>query len=516
MKRFFTIALLFITSSCVSIGASERIDLVAGALPRIYGYAGDGGNPLSANFTWTTDATTDAAGNIVIVDIYSPGTPNAGRLRVINTQSTTQTLWGVSVCAGCIQTIAGNGSLGYTGDNGPATSAELNHPSIAVVDSSGNIFFADQANNVIRKIDTGGTITTYAGGGGGHCSPCLRTSVTYVLPQSVAIGPDGNLYIGDTNYNLIEVINTHATTQTIFGVSVPSNNSATVVGNFGVTGVGVRGDGGPATSASLDIPLGLSLDSLGNLYIADTQNNLIRKVDHTTNNISTVAGSISKTSVTNVVATGTTITYTYTLTSGPALTVGTYMDVKGCTSAGNNSSVAGPNFDSLRITGLGAGTFTVSSTHGVSEAESGCTAWGGSQGWSGDGSAATSAQLYFPYDVKIDTAGDMYISDTLNNVIRKVDHNTGNISNFAGVQYTYIAEEGTPSIAGGQYGGDGGNALAAHLNFVVGFWPVPGTTTMYLGDGGNSLVRKLSLAACSGFDSCALGGVATSGGITVK
>jgi len=470
----------------------DTINLVAGAIPRVYGYAGDGASALSANFTWTTGLTTDPAGNVYVADIYS-GT-NAGRIRVINTQSTTQTLYGVSVCAGCVQTIAGNGTAGSTGDGGAATSAELNHPCYVSIDAAGNMYIADQANHTIRKITPAGIISTFAGGGlSGHCSPCAATNAVYVLPQAAVVGPDQNVYISDSNYNLLEVVNTHGTTQTIFGVSVPAGDSATIAGSFGVTGNGVRGDGGLATSASLGQPLGLGFDAAGNLYFADQENNVVRKIDHSTNIISTVAGSISKTSITNVVATGTTITYTYTLTSGPALTVGTNMDIKGCTSAGNNVLIGGPNFSVLRITSLGSGTFTVASTNGVTEAESGCTAWGGSQGYSGDDGLATSAQLFWPYDVKVNSAGDILISDAMNNVIRRVDHATGIITGFAGLQYTYAAEEaGNASIAGGKYGGDGHLATNAYLNFVVGIWPVPEANTVYVGDSGNSLIRKLT------------------------
>jgi sugar lactone lactonase YvrE len=176
------------------------------------------------------------------------------------------------VSGGTITTIAGNGAAGFSGDGGPATSASLSAPYGVALDSTGSLYTADNDNNRIRKV-SGGTITTVAGNGNlgfsGDGGPA--TSASLAQPEGLAVDSSGNLYIADTRNHRIRKLS-GGTITTIAGNGTP----------------GFSGDGGPATSASLYNPGGVAVDSAGNLYIADSNNNRIRKVSGGT--ITTVAG----------------------------------------------------------------------------------------------------------------------------------------------------------------------------------------------------------------------------------
>jgi uncharacterized protein (TIGR03437 family) len=182
---------------------------------------------------------------------------------------------------GIISTVAGNGSLGDSGDGGPATSASLGNPTGVVVDKAGNIYIADSIFNVIRKVNTKGIISTFAGGIAaslGDGGPA--TSARLVLPAphiGLAVDSSGNVYIADPGDMRVRKVDT-------------SGKITTVAGNSTTLGLGsFSGDGGAATSAGLNSPYGVALDSKGNMYIADSGNQRIRKVD-TSGKISTIAG----------------------------------------------------------------------------------------------------------------------------------------------------------------------------------------------------------------------------------
>jgi sugar lactone lactonase YvrE len=175
-----------------------------------------------------------------------------------------------------INTIAGNGTAGYSGDGGPANSAELNSPSGIATDGSGNLYIADPANNRIREVAMGtGVISTFAGNGtagySGDGGPA--TNAELQLPVEVAVDSAGNLYIADQGNNVIRKVATNGTITTVAG-----NNAE-----------GYSGDNGQATNATLYAPAGVALDSVGNLYIADAGNNRIRLVN-TAGTITTYAG----------------------------------------------------------------------------------------------------------------------------------------------------------------------------------------------------------------------------------
>ena len=284
-----------------------------------------------------------------------------------------------------ISTIAGNGSAGYSGDGGSATAATLNDPRGIVTDPAGNVYFCDRLNHVVRKIDLNGNLTTVAGTGvaGYNGDNIPGTQAQLNTPWRVTIDPAGNLYIADSLNHRIRKL-------------APNGIITTVAGNGAP---GYSGDGGSATSASLRVPEQAELDVFGNLYIADTYNNVIRKVD-TSGNITTVAG-----------------------------------------------------------TGFGAGNQA------------------GNGAYSGDGGPATKAALNFPVSIALDPAGDLWISDQWNNVIREVN-TSGVINTVAGIY----------NRAG--YTGDGGPAKQATFCTPAGI-ARDSAGNVYVTDDCNNVLRVL-------------------------
>lgn len=267
----------------------------------INGFGGDGGPATAASFSNPIDFLADNSGNFYVIDNGNQ------RIRKIN-------------AAGIITTIAGNGTTGYSGDGGPSPASTLHDPSRMTIDGAGNIFFADAVNNVIRKISTTGIITTLVGNGtpafAGDGGPATNASLSQ--PLGVAIDGNGNMYIADGNNHRIRKVNTAGIISTFAGTGAVgytgdggpataatmnypngvtcdqtcnvyftdwyghkvrkitySGTISTVVG----TGVaGFSGDTGPALSAQLNGPNNLTFDYSGNLYIPEYYNNRVRKV----------------------------------------------------------------------------------------------------------------------------------------------------------------------------------------------------------------------------------------------
>ncbi len=228
------------------------------------GYSGDGGAATSAELSNPYGVAVDAGGNVYIADTGN------------------YVIREVSASTGYISTIAGNGTSGYSGNGGPAASAQLSSPVRIAVDASGDVYVVDSANDVVREV-SGGYIYLAAGGGpvcNSHTDwmgdGCSATSAVLGNPTGVAIDSSGNLYIADAGAEEIRVVS--ASTGVISGVA----------GTF--DSYGFSGDGGPATSALLSSPFAVSVDSSGNLYIADNGNERIREVAASTGYISTIAG----------------------------------------------------------------------------------------------------------------------------------------------------------------------------------------------------------------------------------
>jgi hypothetical protein len=349
------------TAIAVSLVPSSGV-IITVAGNGLFGYSGDGGPAILAELSDPTGAAVDSAGNLYFAD------PGNSVIRKVNAST------------GIVTTIAGTGTAGYSGDGGPAVSAELLSPMGITLDNAGNIYFADNGNAVVRKINAStGVITTVAGNGSwgyfGDGGPATSAMLSY--DTNVAVDSAGNVYIAD-KYNM-----------RVRKVSAATGIITTIAGNGTA---GYSGDGSLATSAELDWPFGVAVDPVGNVYIADLYNNVIRKVTASSGVITTIIGN-------------------------------------------------------------------------------------GTEGYSGDGGAASSAELNGPYDVALDVAGNFYISDSNNNVIRKVAATSGSISTVAG--------NGT-----GGYSGDGGPATSAEINAP---WDI--TTdlngNLYIADSWNHVIRAV-------------------------
>ncbi|HET7841453.1 MAG TPA: hypothetical protein VFM21_07605, partial [Terriglobia bacterium] len=387
------------------VDGTGTLTVVAGT--GIQGFSGDGGPATSANLSLPVGLTFDSSGNLYIADYGNH------RIRKVNT-------------SGTISTVAGNGGAGFTGDNVLATSTALYYPSAVAFDASGNFYIADEYNHRLRKVNTAGIISTIAGtGAGGYNGDGITaTSAQLYYPFDVLVDASGNVLIADEANFRVRKVNLAGTITTVAGNGFYSSS----------------GDGGLATSASLQAPYGIGLDASGNLYIADYEGQRIRKVN-TSGIISRVAG--TGTGSYN----GSGLTATSAFLNGPS---GVAVDATG------QAYIADRLNNRVRKINLSAKLVDV--------------AGNGSATWGGDGGPATNASLYRPQGVKTDAAGNVYISELENERIRKVDAG-GNISTVAG------------NGAGG-FGGDGGPATSAVLNFPYDVAP-DGAGNLYIADRSN-------------------------------
>lgn len=398
------------------------------------GTVAGGGRPGLAATAYSASGATD-----VVLD-------SSGNLYVAVSQL--NQVWVVSP-RGAVTEVIGNGSPSYGGDGGPAISAGLNFPTGVALDASGNLYIADQGNSRIRKVSAAtGVITTAAGTGvtgySGDLGPATRAQ--FYDPTAVTVDSVGNLYIADRQNNVIREVD--AATGIIR--TVAGNAALTTYFNGSPFG-SYSGDGGPATSAGLDQPSGVAVDSSGNLYIADSVFTIVRKVTAATGIITTVAGNGQFTDLTSSDGDG-----------GPATSA--KVDV---------TNVALDAIGNLYIAGIGR-VRKVSAATGIITTVAGNDS-GPISG--GDGGPATSAQL-FPSAVAVDPAGNLYIADGFNGTVRKVTAVTGIISTVVGNNAN-------------SYSGDGGPAVNAQLNDPHGV-ALDAAGNLYIADTSNSLIRTVA------------------------
>jgi len=571
--------------------ASAQYNIASSNVPYVYsiagndtlGYSGDGGPALLAQFGQPHGVAVDSAGNVYVADIGD----NVVRK--------------ITAGTGIISTFAGTGTYGHTGDGGPATSAELWEPNAIVIDSAGNLYIAENGDNVVRKVDAStGVISTYAGnpnGTGGTNSSATNISFGYI--GALALDPSGNLYIGgesyvwkvnagtgnasqvetnpvtyfgliaglaldnqnnlyvsDSIYNVVDKINTQGTLTTFAGVT---------------TGNGQWGNGIPATSAYLSSPSGLAFDSIGNLYIADTFDFAIREIN-TNGIINTIAGAFQNpytVSGDGSPATSVGLTYPQYIAldgagniylsdfghngvrkinaaappptqtaAAPAFSIaaGAYPDTQTVTlndstpgakiyvafngspatagSEGYHGPISVTGSVTIQAAAVGPGYLPSSATTATYTITTPPTAListiagsANSYGFSGSGGPATSAQFEQPQAVAFDSAGNLYIADSSNNVVWMVTSGTQII--------TIVAGNGTAGFSG-----DSGQATAAELQEPSGV-VVDKAGNLYIADNGNGRIRMVAtgtgiittIAGPGSFNVIGDGGPATSASI---
>ena len=375
-------------------------------------FGGDYGTPTAAALHTPTDVAIDSSGNLFIAD------KGNAAIREIT--------------GGAIITFAGNASIGFSGDNGSANKAGLIGPVAVTTDSSGNVFFAEENDSRIRKVDKSGTITTVAGNGTGNFAGDGGSATAAQLnsPTGIAVDGSGNLFIADSANLRIRKV------------------SGTTIGTVAGNGLNsFSGDDWPATSAQLDAPQGLAVDDSGNIYVADTANHVVRKVG--------TDGIISRFAGTGTAGFG-----------------------------GDNAAATSAQLDSPRGVAVdAAGSVYIADTlnarvRKVSGGVITTVAGSGTPGFGGDGGSPTSAMLNTPTGVAVDSNGNLYISDLNNQRIRKVSGGTITTAAGTGLQ---------------SFGGDGGNAIDAQLNLPQGV-AVDRSGNLYIADTGNNRVRLVTPA----------------------
>ena len=488
------------------------------------GYSGDGSLATNAELYSPSAVAVDAAGNLFIAD--------TGNQRIRDVAPN-----------GIITTVAGDGAIGYSGDGGAATNAELSSPQGVAVDGFGNLFIADTGNSCIRKVTRNGIISTFAGTGtsGNSGDGGEATNAQLSSPAGVATDGAGNLLIADTANSCIRKVGFNGVMSTVAGNGAP----------------GYSGDGLAATSAELDSPNAVTVDGSGNLFIADTYNQRVRRVtaqgpELTFESILSAGGNYqvivtsaygsvtSATAVINVLAppviispfknvsalVGAQATFSVDVTGTPPLAYQWLFSGTNLDDATNASltltNVQGSNAGSYAVvvtnsegsvTGVVA-TLAVGSIITVTTQPSNQTvfvgtnlvlgvavsgtgpfnyqwqfngmnlpgnittlAGSGEDGFSGDGSGATNAELSDPFGVAVDGSGNLFIADSGNQRIRKVAAN--------GI-ITTVAGNGTVG-----YSGDGGAATNAALNYPQGL-AVDGLGNLFVADTSNACIRKVA------------------------
>jgi sugar lactone lactonase YvrE len=345
------------------------------------------------------------------------------------------------VAGGVITTVAGTGRAGWGGDGGPAVSAALDEPRGLALDRAGNLFIADGRNLRVRRVDAASrAITTVAGNGSeGFTGDDRLATDTAVGPKAVVLDADGNLYIADAAGDRIRRVDA-ATGRitTLAGGGIPAD---------------LLGDGGPALAAMLHAPHGVALDAAGNLLIADTSKDRVRRVDAKSRVISTIAGTEQG---------------RYSGDGGAAIAAALNEPYGVAVDASGNVYVA--DRENNRVRRVDGRTGQIATFAGTGRAAN-----------SGDGGPAVEADLTAPESVAVGPGGDLYVAVTGNHKVRRISAATGRITTVAGT-----GEEGAS--------GDGGPALAARLN-VPCCVALDSDGNVFVSDTGNDRVRRVDAAS---------------------
>jgi sugar lactone lactonase YvrE len=484
-----------------------------------WGLNGNGGAATSALLASPRGVAVDLAGNLFIADTGN------NQIRKVSPE-------------GVISAVAGTGSAGFSGDGGPAPAAQLNNPAAVAVDPAGNLFIADQNNNRIRMVNTAGVITTLAGhtiGFGGDGGSAVSAQLSG--PRGVAADVTGNVFIADSGNNRVRMVDRGGIIRTVAGnttgfsgdegpalsagLSFPVDVAADALGNIFIadrgnfrvrhispdgvihSAAGVSDDGGPANAAQLNYPNGIAVDAAGNLFIADTDSQRVRKISPD-GIITTVAGngtsgfrgdggpaSLAELSYPAAVAVA---------GDGHLYIADTRNQrIRRVTPDGIVTTIAGNGLAGFTGDGGVASLAQIDEPHGVAVDGSGnlfiadtnnqrvrkvstdgiitTIAGNGTTGFSGDGGPAVSAQLASPFGLAADSAGNVFFADSSNSRIRRVSAD-GVISTAAG---------------SGKYGfgGDGGAAPLALLASPVGV-ALDGAGNLFIADTDNQRIRKVS------------------------
>ena len=343
-------------------------------------------NLSSASFNGIAFKSNPAT--LYVSDAHSEG--NNGQVVIANVYAIDLTTGGVTRVAGTTPDHT-NGNIAdctvgapaaCPGDGGLATNAKLHEPAGLALDSAGNLFIADDRQNVIRRVDTAGYISTVAGTGGANGGFSgdggQARNAAFSFPSGIAFDSSNNLYIADTLNHRIRVI----------------RSSTGVINTLAGTTAGFGGDNGPATSAQLNRPLGVAVDRAGNIFIGDTANSAIREVTVADGKINTVAGQGGVAG--------------YTGDNGPATSAKLQYPIGIAVDAGGSLYIADDNNNAIRKV-TGDATHTISTIAG-----------NGTGGYSGDNGPARTALLNNPTSMIIDGQNNLYIVDGQYSAVRKI------------------------------------------------------------------------------------------------
>lgn len=411
---------------------------------------GDGHAATLANLFKPQQVAVDGSGNVYIADTADH------KIRMVDT-------------TGTINLYAGSGVQGLGGDGGPAANALLDLPIGVSLDGSGNVLISDSGNQRVRIV-SGGVIQTLAGGGsGGDGGPAA--SALLAGPYTVAGDSAGNLYIADTGNNRIREV---------------SGGIITTVAGTG--SVGFSGDNGPATTAMLNGPTSVAVDGAGNIFFSDTGNLVVRRIDATTHNLTTVAGNGSSCFPTKSACGD----------GGAATSANLSWPLTVAVDANDNLYIA--DYFSFKVRKVSGATQIISTVAGI-----------GTPGKAGDGGLATKASLDHPSSVALDGAGNIFISDQYNNKIRKVDA-SGTIHTYMGNGKACLCGDGGPAVSGSMWNplevvtdpsgnvfvGGGNDNVVQRINATTGMWGTVAGSALkplvggFAGDGGLAALATMA------------------------